>query len=152
MLRYLFKLTKIIQVNVGGIFYLNYFNSQVLYFHTSKWLLRFRVKTYLISKYTVICLFYDFYFYLEKFTESQIVANAFVLFLAGFETTSTTISFCLYELALKKHIQDRVREEITSKIAKHEGQINNDFLADLDYLEMVIAGNFKNYFEHLRND
>lgn len=71
----------------------------------------------------------------------QIVANAFVMFVAGFETVSTAISFCLYELALKKHIQDRVREEINSKISKYEGVVSNDFLTDLNYLDMVISGN-----------
>lgn len=62
------------------------------------------------------------------------------------------MSFCLYELALKKQIQDKVREEIKSKIAKYNGEINNDFLAELDYLEMVIAGNFRKYLKQLWND
>lgn len=81
------------------------------------------------------------FFFSEKFTESQIVANAFVLFAAGFETTSSSISFCLYELALKKQIQDKVRAEIKMKRVKYNGETNNDYLAELDYLEMVIAGN-----------
>jgi cytochrome P450 family 6 len=85
----------------------------------------------------------DFFFALEKFTESQIVANAFVMFAAGFETVSSALSFCLYELALKTHIQDRVREEFTSKLSKNNGVINNDFLVDLTYLDMVLAGNVK---------
>lgn len=84
---------------------------------------------------------YYYYYFLEKFTETQIVANAFLMFAAGFETVSLTISFCLHELALKKHIQDRVREEIKLKKLKYNGVINNDFLMELNYLEMVIAGN-----------
>lgn len=63
------------------------------------------------------------------------------MFAAGFETVSTALSFCLYELALKPHIQDRVREEITSKLSENNGAINNDFLVDLNYLDMVLAGN-----------
>jgi len=86
-----------------------------------------------------------FYFFLEKFTESQIVANAFVMFAAGFETVSTTVSYCLYELALNKPIQDKVRQEIQLKLSKNDGQINHEFLMDLNYLEMVIAGNFCYY-------
>jgi len=64
------------------------------------------------------------------------------MFAAGFETVSTALSFCLYELALKKHIQEKVRGEIKLKIAKYNGEINNEFLIDLNYLDMVIAGNF----------
>jgi len=81
---------------------------------------------------------------LERFLESQIVANAFVMFAAGFETVSTAISFCLYELAFKKHIQDKVREEINLKLSKNDGLINNDLLIDLNYLDMVLAGNYVN--------
>lgn len=80
-----------------------------------------------------------------KFEEMDIVANAFLMFAAGFETVSTAMSFCLYELALKKPIQDRVRAEINLIKTKHNGDINSDFLMDLHYLEMVLAGQ---YFFH----
>lgn len=75
----------------------------------------------------------------------DIVANAFLLFAAGFETVSTAMSFCLYELALKKPIQDRVRAEMNSMKVKHDGEINNEFLMDLHYLEMVLAGQYFAY-------
>lgn len=75
-----------------------------------------------------------------KFEETDIVANAFDLFAAGFETVSTAISFCLYELALKKHIQDRVRDEIVATKARHGDETKNEFLIDLQYMEMVLAG------------
>ncbi|XP_015379194.1 PREDICTED: probable cytochrome P450 6a13 [Diuraphis noxia] len=81
----------------------------------------------------------------EKFTESQIVANAFIMFAAGFETVSTTVSYCLYELALNKSIQDRVRQEIQLKLAKNDGHINHEFLMDLNYLDMVIAETLRKY-------
>jgi len=79
--------------------------------------------------------------FLESLTESQILSNAFGFFAAGFETTSTSLSYCLYELALKKNIQDRVREEIKLTKSKHNGVIDSNFLSDLNYLDMVIAGN-----------
>jgi len=64
------------------------------------------------------------------------------MFAAGFETVSSAVSYCLYELALNKHVQDRVRQEIQLKLSKNDGQINHEFLMDLNYLDMVIAGNF----------
>lgn len=72
----------------------------------------------------------------------QIVANAFLMFAAGFETISTTLSFCLHELALNKYIQDKLREEIISKKVKHGGVTNNAFLMDLNYLDLVVSGKF----------
>jgi len=64
------------------------------------------------------------------------------MFAAGFETVSLAVSYCLYELALNKSIQDRVREEIQLKMSKNDGQIDHAFLMDLNYLDMVIAGKF----------
>ncbi|XP_050439571.1 probable cytochrome P450 6a14 [Adelges cooleyi] len=80
-----------------------------------------------------------------SFKEMDIIANAFFLFLAGFETVSTTMSFCLYELALKKPIQDRVREEILTAKSNHNGDLNNGFLAELPYVEMVLAETLRMY-------
>jgi len=62
------------------------------------------------------------------------------MFTAGFETTSTTLSYCLYELALNIHIQDKVRQEIQLNLSKNDGKIDNEFLMGLNYLDMVIAG------------
>ncbi|KAF0763372.1 putative cytochrome P450 6a13 [Aphis craccivora] len=81
----------------------------------------------------------------EKFTETQIIANAFGIFTAGFETVSSTICYCLYELALNKDIQDRVRQEVQLKLSNNDGKINKEFLLDLHYLDMVIAETLRMY-------
>lgn len=80
------------------------------------------------------------FLFLEKFTETQITANAFVMYAAGFETITTALSFCMHELSLKKHIQDKVREEIQSKLSEHNGVLSRELLSELPYLDMVIAG------------
>ncbi|XP_025417942.1 probable cytochrome P450 6a13 [Sipha flava] len=80
-----------------------------------------------------------------KFEETDILANAFLLFAVGFETVSTAASLCLYELALHKQIQDRVREEINTVKFKYNGEMNNEFLIDLQYLEMVLAETMRKY-------
>ncbi|XP_050439910.1 probable cytochrome P450 6a14 [Adelges cooleyi] len=80
-----------------------------------------------------------------SYKEMDIIANAFLMFVAGFETVSTTVSFCLYELALKKHIQDRVREEILTAKSNHDDELNSGFLAELPYLEMVLAETLRMY-------
>ncbi|XP_017106361.2 probable cytochrome P450 6a14 [Drosophila bipectinata] len=72
-------------------------------------------------------------------TLEQMAAQAFVFFIAGFETSSSTMSFCLYELALQQDIQDRVREEINRVLSKGDGEISYDALAEMTYLEQVIA-------------
>jgi len=68
------------------------------------------------------------------------VAQAFVFLAAGFETTATTMSFALYELALQPDIQDRLRTEITQVLSKYEGQLTYDGIQEMAYLDMVVSG------------
>ncbi|KAH8301481.1 hypothetical protein KR059_004247, partial [Drosophila kikkawai] len=73
-------------------------------------------------------------------TLEQMAAQSFVFFIAGFETSSSTMGFCLYELALQPEIQQRVREEIESVLSNVEGgEITYDALAEMTYLEQVVA-------------
>jgi len=76
-------------------------------------------------------------------TLEQMAAQAFVFFVAGFETSSSTMSYCLYELALQPEIQMRVRDEIESVLANEEGgKLNYDALGRMSYLDQVVAGKY----------
>lgn len=79
----------------------------------------------------------------DKFTDADIIGNAILMFTAGSETVSSMLSFCLYELALNIEIQDKLRSEICSMKAKHDGRLNNDYLMDLCYTNMVLEGTTK---------
>ncbi|KAH8245903.1 hypothetical protein KR038_011358 [Drosophila bunnanda] len=73
-------------------------------------------------------------------TLEQMAAQSFVFFLAGFETSSSTMGFCLYELALQPKIQQRLREEIESVLSNFEGgEITYDALAEMTYLEQQVV-------------
>jgi len=63
------------------------------------------------------------------------------MFVGGSETVSIAICFCLYQLALKKDVQDKVREEIVTTKAKNDGQLNKNYLKNLHYMDMVLEGN-----------
>ncbi|VVC31925.1 Hypothetical protein CINCED_3A000677 [Cinara cedri] len=81
----------------------------------------------------------------EKFTDLDIISNAILLFTAGAETVSVTAAFCLYELALNRDIQNKLRDEINSKNEKYGGQFTNEFLMDLHYADMVLEETHRMY-------
>lgn len=71
----------------------------------------------------------------------ELAAQAFVFFLAGFETSSTTLTFLFYELVTNLRIQEKLREEIHEVLEKHNGKITYDALMDMHYMQRCIEGN-----------
>ncbi|XP_015114497.1 probable cytochrome P450 6a13 [Diachasma alloeum] len=77
--------------------------------------------------------------------ENIIAAQAFVFFVAGHETSSTTIAFCLYELALNPEIQTKVREEILDAIVGTDGKLTYEAVQDIKYLDKVLLETLRKY-------
>lgn len=82
----------------------------------------------------------------------MIAAQAFVFFLAGFETSSTTLSFCLHELAVNMDVQKDLRREVEGVAQKYGLPLTYDGLKDLVLLEQCLLGNqFHNFYLILTN-
>ncbi|XP_043471294.1 probable cytochrome P450 6a14 [Leptopilina heterotoma] len=80
-----------------------------------------------------------------ELTDSLIAAQAFVFFIAGFETSSTTMSNALYELALNPSIQDKLRKEIQEELKVTEGKLLYDRIKNLKLLHMVFQETLRKY-------
>lgn len=76
----------------------------------------------------------------KTMTLNEICAQTFVFFAAGFETSSTTLSYCLYELAKNREIQLRVQEEIDKVLEEHDGKLTYESISDMKYLDKCIDG------------
>jgi hypothetical protein len=68
------------------------------------------------------------------------VAQAFVFLAGGFETSGSTLSYAVYELALHPEIQNRLRAEIMRVLNKHNGDLTYDGIQEMTYLDMVVSG------------
>ncbi|CAH1399974.1 unnamed protein product [Nezara viridula] len=79
-----------------------------------------------------------------EMTLELMTAQCFSFFLAGFETSSSVQSFCLYELALHQDIQSKVINEINEKIEKNNG-LTYKALNEMEYLDMVISETTRKY-------
>lgn len=69
----------------------------------------------------------------------MLVAQAVQFFMAGYETTTNTITFTLYALAMHQEIQNRARNEIRNVIDKH-GSLTVEAIKEMKYLDMIIKG------------
>ncbi|XP_063703577.1 cytochrome P450 6a2-like [Culicoides brevitarsis] len=78
-------------------------------------------------------------------TFNEIAAQCFIFFVAGFETSSSTMSYCLYELAKNQDVQNRLRSHIHETIRNHNGQVTYEGLLEIPYLDQVINETLRLY-------
>lgn len=78
---------------------------------------------------------------------NQIAAFAFDFLSAGYADSTSTLSYCLYELALPKnrHIQTKAMKEIQTVLDRHDGQLTYAALHEMVYCKQIISGNLNCY-------
>ena len=79
-------------------------------------------------------------------TDDDLLAQAIVFILAGFTTSSTLLSFLLYELALNPEIQERLQAEVDEILQKNNDKVTYADITHMKYLDMVVSGiNYWNF-------
>ncbi|XP_039434443.1 probable cytochrome P450 6a13 [Culex pipiens pallens] len=75
---------------------------------------------------------------------NEIAAQSFMFFAAGFETSSSTQTFCLYELSLRPEIQDKARNCVVQALEKHGG-LTYEAVCDMGYFDQCINETLRKY-------
>jgi len=78
-------------------------------------------------------------------TTEQLAAQAFLFFVAGFETSSTTMTFVLYEIAKNSDIQENLRQEIKRVLSQFDNKLTYEAMLEMKYLQMVIDETLRMY-------
>lgn len=81
----------------------------------------------------------------EALTMNEAAAQAFIFFLAGFETTSTTISFALMEMSMNPTIRNQARSELLRVLEEHDNKITYETVSDLRYMESIVLESLRKY-------
>ncbi|XP_058462574.1 probable cytochrome P450 9f2 [Malaya genurostris] len=73
-------------------------------------------------------------------TDNELIAQAFIFFIAGFETVSLTLSLLAYELTRNVDVQAKLHEEILRIQRELDGKpLTYEVLQGMKYLDMVIS-------------
>ncbi|XP_075144521.1 putative cytochrome P450 6a17 [Haematobia irritans] len=78
-------------------------------------------------------------------TLDQLASQLAIFFIAGFDTTSGTLSCALYELAKNFEMQDKARKEILQTMVKYKGHITYDSLKDMKFIKAVLQETLRKY-------
>ncbi|CAK1542623.1 unnamed protein product [Leptosia nina] len=78
-------------------------------------------------------------------TFTDVAANTMLYMLAGYETSATTGMYAAYELARNPDIQAKVRDEVNTVLAKHNGQWTYEAQNEMTYVNMVLDETMRKY-------
>lgn len=73
-------------------------------------------------------------------TFEQIAAQCFVFFLGGLDTSSSTMSWALYELSVCEELQEKARKEVVEVLKRHEGRLDYDSVQEMKFLGQIVDG------------
>lgn len=74
------------------------------------------------------------------FNDFDLVANSLQFLLAGFDTTQSVLCFALYAITKEEKVQQKMYEEVSSKMDKNGGKLTYESLMDMTYLDLVLSG------------
>ena len=80
----------------------------------------------------------------KKLDDYEIIAQAWLFWLAGFETTGNMLSFCFYSLAVNPDCQEKLYQEVSSSVDAN-GNIDYDTLTKLPYLDACLSETLRIY-------
>ena len=83
-------------------------------------------------------------------TEKMVLSNGGILMLAGFNTTSLTLSSLAYNLAQRPELQERIYQEICDNISSID-DIDHQTVTRLTYLDATLKETLRLYPSACRN-
>lgn len=75
----------------------------------------------------------------------EIVSQAFLFFIAGFETSSSTMTHLMLELCINTDLQEKARQEVQKVLKQHNNEMTYECVNDMKYLEQCINETLRKY-------
>ncbi|KAF5280489.1 hypothetical protein FQA39_LY18054 [Lamprigera yunnana] len=75
----------------------------------------------------------------QELTDDDLVAQALIFFMAGFETSSSLLSFTVYELAVNSDVQNKLRDVIDDVDEESDRIVTYETVSNIKYLDMVLS-------------
>ncbi|XP_010374099.2 cytochrome P450 3A5 isoform X1 [Rhinopithecus roxellana] len=73
----------------------------------------------------------------KALSDQELVAQSIIFIFAGYETTSSVLSFTIYELATHPDVQQKLQKEIDA-VLPNKAPATYDAMVQMEYLDMVV--------------
>lgn len=78
-------------------------------------------------------------------SHEQIAGNVFIFYVAGNESSSSTIAYTLYELTQNEELMKRAQEDVMETLAKHEGNLTYESILDMKFIDLCVKETLRKY-------
>jgi len=82
----------------------------------------------------------------RSLTKIEMTSQTGIFLVAGHEVTVSLLSHCLYELSLRKDLQENARNSVKEILNKFDGEFSYESVYKMDYIEQCILGEFISIF------
>lgn len=76
----------------------------------------------------------------KHLTLEECAAQVSLFYLAGFDTTASTVAFTLFELSRQPDLQKRLQNEIDEMLTKYNNAITYDGIKEMSFLDACFKG------------
>lgn len=78
-------------------------------------------------------------------THEEIASQVFIFYIAGSESSSSTVAYTLYELTQNEDLMDRAQEDIKSILAMHDGDLTYESIMEMKFIDLCVKETLRKY-------
>lgn len=90
-------------------------------------------------------IYWDWWLQCYHFTLQELGSQCLLFLLSGYETTSTTLAYVMYEMAMNQDVQKTLQEEIDKYYPDEDDKVEYDSVMKMEYLDMVLNETLRKY-------
>jgi cytochrome P450 family 6 len=81
----------------------------------------------------------------KTMTYEEIAANIFIFYIAGNETSASTVAYSLYELTQNVKLMHRAQEDIKLALERHQGELTYESIMDMKFIDLCVKETLRKY-------
>ncbi|XP_070496893.1 cytochrome P450 6d3-like [Chironomus tepperi] len=81
----------------------------------------------------------------KSMSYEQIAANIFIFYIAGTESSSSTIAYTLYELTQNEDLMERAKMDILETLERHDGKITYESIMEMKFIDLCVKETLRKY-------